>query len=75
MEIKFLRLFSGTYIKTLTQEFGSILECDITVKTLKRERIDIFALRLKDTGSASKIIEKLIPSFRIALILVYRYYK
>ncbi|GHT07194.1 hypothetical protein AGMMS5026_08900 [Endomicrobiia bacterium] len=56
---------SGTYIRTLAQDLGNVLKCGATVKTLRREKIDIFdikdALRFKDTDSADKIIKKLIP--------------
>ncbi|MDR0800118.1 MAG: hypothetical protein LBN01_01105 [Endomicrobium sp.] len=51
------------------QKLGDILECGTTIKTLKRERIDIFTLRFKeDTDNVSKMIEKLILPLRIILI-------
>ncbi len=56
---------SGTYIRTLAQDLGNVLKCGATVKTLRREKIDIFdikdALRFKDADSVGKIIKKLIP--------------
>jgi tRNA pseudouridine55 synthase len=56
---------SGTYIRTLAQDLGNVLKCGATVKTLRREKIDIFdirdALRFKDTDNVDKITEKLIP--------------
>ncbi|MDR0820534.1 MAG: hypothetical protein LBN19_03350 [Endomicrobium sp.] len=52
-------------MRTLAQDLGNVLKCGATVKTLRREKIDIFdikdALRFRDTDSADKIIEKLIP--------------
>jgi tRNA pseudouridine55 synthase len=60
-----IKCSSGTYIRTLAQDLRNVLKCAATVKTLRREKIDIFdikdVLRFKDTDSAGKIIEKLIP--------------
>jgi tRNA pseudouridine55 synthase len=54
---------SGTYIRTLAQDFGNFLGCGATVKTLRREHIDTFdvknALKYEDCDDVNKIIENI----------------
>jgi len=56
---------SGTYIRALAQDMGDVLKCGATVKSLRREKIDVFdvkdALKFENTDSADKIVKKLIP--------------
>jgi len=56
---------SGTYIRALAQDFGNVLKCGATVKTLRRERVGAFnvkdALDFEDADDTDKIIRKLIP--------------
>ncbi|GHT51881.1 tRNA pseudouridine synthase B [Endomicrobiia bacterium] len=56
---------SGTYIRTLAHDLGSVLGCGATVKALRREKIDVFdvkdALNFEDSDDVSQIMKKLIP--------------
>jgi len=64
---------SGTYIRTLAQDLGDALKCGATVKTLRREKIDVFdvkdALKFEDVHNIDKIIKKLIPFKELVGIL------
>jgi len=55
---------SGTYIRALAQDMGDVLKCGATVKSLRREKIDVFdvkdALKFENADSADKIVKKLI---------------
>lgn len=57
---------SGTYIRTLAQDFGNVLKCGATVKALRREKIGVFnvkdALKFEDVNDTDKILSELIPS-------------
>jgi tRNA pseudouridine55 synthase len=56
---------SGTYVRALARDMGDVLECGATVKTLRRERIDVFdvkdALKFEDTDNTDKIVKNLMP--------------
>jgi tRNA pseudouridine55 synthase len=62
-----LRIFcsSGTYVRALACDLGSILGCGASVKTLRREKIGDFdvkdALNFEDSDNVSQIMKKLIP--------------
>ncbi|GMO64929.1 MAG: hypothetical protein Nk1A_1820 [Endomicrobiia bacterium] len=55
---------SGTYIRTLAQDFGNVLKCGATVKALRRERVGVFnvkdALKFEYTNDTDKVLSKLI---------------
>ncbi|MDR3275180.1 MAG: tRNA pseudouridine(55) synthase TruB [Endomicrobium sp.] len=59
-----IKCSSGTYIRTLAYDLGNILGCGAAVKTLRREKIDIFdvkdALKFEDTDNIDMIKKKII---------------
>jgi tRNA pseudouridine55 synthase len=60
---------SGTYIRILAQDLGDVLGCGATVKTLRREQIDIFdvknALKYEYCDNANTIIKNIMPLIEI----------